>query len=112
MLYAAMTFWLLVVIFAAWGTIRLYTGIVPPRIVNSVLLPGTFVAQAGRVLGQLVTGGTINDTSRTTIYQGDVLATGDVTGSFSIDIHSNAAGTTAWTCGTINGEDHAEGACY
>ena len=63
MLYAAMTFWLLVVIFCAWGTLKLYTGLVPPRVVNSVLLPGTFVAQVGRVLGLLATGGTINDTA-------------------------------------------------
>ena len=63
MLYAAMTLWLLVVIFAAWGIHKLWSGVVPPRVVNSVLLPGTFVAQVGRVLGLLATGGTINNTA-------------------------------------------------
>jgi hypothetical protein len=63
MFYAAMTFWLMVVIFAAWGVHRLWSIVVPPRVVNSVLLPGTFVAQVGRVLGLLATGGTVNDTA-------------------------------------------------
>ena len=63
MLYASMTFWLLVVVFVAWGTLRLWTGVVPSRVVNAVLLPGTFIAQAGRVLGLLATGGTINNTA-------------------------------------------------
>jgi len=63
MLYAAMTLWLLVVIFSAWGVHRLWTGVVPAKVVNSVLLPGTFVAQVGRVLGLLATGGTVDNTA-------------------------------------------------
>ncbi len=63
MLYAAMTFWLLVVVFAAWGVHRIWSGLIQPRVVNSILLPGTFVAQLGHVLGLLVTGATINDTA-------------------------------------------------
>jgi hypothetical protein len=63
MIYAAMTFWLLLVIFMAWGIHGLWSGVVPPRVVNSVLLPGTFVAQVGRVLGLLATGGTIESTA-------------------------------------------------
>jgi len=63
MLYAAMTFWLLVVVFSAWGVHRIWSGLVRPRVVNSVLLPGTFVAQVGHVLGLLATGATINNTT-------------------------------------------------
>ncbi|UCG33213.1 MAG: hypothetical protein JSU68_01000 [Phycisphaerales bacterium] len=63
MIYAAMTGWLLVIIFTAWGVHRLWTGLIPPRVVNSALLPGTFVAQVGRVLGLLATGGTIDSTA-------------------------------------------------
>jgi hypothetical protein len=63
MIYAAMTLWLLMVIFMAWGIHRLWTGIIPPRVVNSALLPGTFVAQVGRVLGLLATGGTVDSTA-------------------------------------------------
>ncbi len=68
MLYAAMTFWLLVVVFSAWGVHQLWSGLVKPRVVNTVLLPGTLVAQLGHVLGLLVTGGTVNNT---TLYKDD-----------------------------------------
>jgi len=68
MLYAAMTFWLLVVVLAAWGVHQLWSGLIKPRMVNVVLLPGTLVAQLGHVLGLLVTGGTVNDT---TLYKDD-----------------------------------------
>jgi len=63
MLYAAMTFWLLVIVFAAYGVFRLWAGLVKPRLINSILLPGTLVAQLGHVLGLLITGGTVNNTS-------------------------------------------------
>ena len=53
MLYAALTFWLLVVMFSAWGVHRLWSGLIKPRAVNFVLLPGTLVAQLGHVLGLL-----------------------------------------------------------
>lgn len=61
--YASMTFWLLVIVFCALGVHRLWTSLVQPKIVNSVLLPGTLVAQLGHILGLLVTGGTVNNTS-------------------------------------------------
>ncbi|MEP0843293.1 MAG: hypothetical protein HRF43_11365 [Phycisphaerae bacterium] len=61
--YASITFWLLVVIFCALGVHRLWSSMIQPRIVNSILLPGTLVAQLGHVLGLLVTGGTVNNTS-------------------------------------------------
>lgn len=63
MLYAAMTFWLLVVVLSAWGVHQLWSGLVKPRVVNSILLPGTLLAQLGRVLGVLITGGTVNNTT-------------------------------------------------
>lgn len=68
MLYAAMTFWLLIIVLSAWGVHQLWSGMVRPRIVNAILLPGTLVAQLGHVLGLLVTGATVNDT---TLYKDD-----------------------------------------
>lgn len=71
MLYAAMTFWLLVIVLCAWGVHELWSGLVKPRVVNTALLPGTLVAQLGHVLGLLVTGGTVNNT---TLYKDDETA--------------------------------------
>ena len=62
MLYAALTFWLLVIVFCAGGVHRLWSGLVKPRVVNSILLPGTLVAQLGHVLGLLVTGNPVKNT--------------------------------------------------
>ena len=62
MLYAALTFWLLVIMFSAWGVHRIWSGLVKPRVVNSILLPGTLVAQLGHVLGLLVTGNPVRNT--------------------------------------------------
>lgn len=58
MLYAALTFWLLVIMFCAWAIHFVWSDLVRPRIVNAILLPGTLVAQLGHVLGLLITGGT------------------------------------------------------
>jgi hypothetical protein len=66
MLYVAMTFWLIVIVFCAWGVHQLWSGLIRPRTVNSILLPGTLVAQLGHVLGLLVTGATV---SNTTLYK-------------------------------------------
>lgn len=63
MLYASMTFWLFVIIFSAWGVHQLWSGLVKPRVVNAVLLPGTLVAQLGHVLGLLVTGNPVRNTT-------------------------------------------------
>jgi len=68
MLYAAFTFWLLVVVLVAWGVRKLWTGIVQPKVINSILLPGTLVGVLGHVLGLLVTGATVRDT---TLYKDD-----------------------------------------
>jgi len=62
MLYAALTFWLLVIVFSAAGVHRLWSDLIKPRVVNSILLPGTLVAQLGHVLGLLVTGHPVKDT--------------------------------------------------
>ncbi|HMQ17390.1 MAG TPA: hypothetical protein PKC49_15605 [Phycisphaerae bacterium] len=63
MLYAAFTFWLLVIIFAAWGVHHLWSALIKPRVVNGLLLPGTLVAQLGHVLGLLITGNPVQNTS-------------------------------------------------
>lgn len=62
MLYAALTFWLLVIVFSAAGVHRLWSNLVKPRVVNSILLPGTLVAQLGHVLGLLITGNSVQNT--------------------------------------------------
>lgn len=63
MFYLAMTFWLLVIVFVAWGVHQLWSGMVRPRVVNSILLPGTLLAQLGRIMGLLISGGTVNNTT-------------------------------------------------
>ena len=62
MLYAALTFWLLVIVFSAWGVHRLWSRMIKPRAVNTVLLPGTLIAQLGHVLGLLITGNPVHNT--------------------------------------------------
>jgi hypothetical protein len=62
MLYAALTFWLLVIVFSAWAVHWLWSRMIKPRAVNTVLLPGTLVAQLGHVLGLLVTGNSVRNT--------------------------------------------------
>ncbi|MCK4341040.1 MAG: hypothetical protein KAY37_04875 [Phycisphaerae bacterium] len=62
-LYAALTFWLVVIMFSAWGVHQMWSSLVKPRVVNSVLLPGTLVAQLGHVLGLLLSGNSVQNTS-------------------------------------------------
>jgi len=62
MLYAALTFWLMVIVFSAWAVHWLWSRMIKPRAVNTVLLPGTLVAQLGHVLGLLVTGNSVSNT--------------------------------------------------
>ena len=62
MLYATLTFWLLVIVFSAWAVHWLWSRMIKPRAVNTVLLPGTLVAQLGHVLGLLVTGNSVSNT--------------------------------------------------
>src|SRR5438552_16618426 len=61
--YAQITFWLVVIVFTALGVHRLWSSLVQPKVVNSILLPGTLVGQLGHVLGLLITGGTVNNTT-------------------------------------------------
>jgi len=61
--YAAMTCWLVVIVFSALAVHRIWTNMAPPKVVNAILLPGTLVAQLGHVVGLLVTGGTVTDTT-------------------------------------------------
>ena len=68
MLYATLAFWLLVAVMTAWAVHRLWSDMVKPRTVNSILLPGTLVAQLGHVAGLLITGATVTNT---TLYKDD-----------------------------------------
>ena len=61
MIYAATAVWLTVVVLLAWGVHQLWSGIVKPKTVNTVVLPGTVIAQIGRVVGLLITGATVNN---------------------------------------------------
>ena len=60
MLYAAFVFWSIVAIFAARAVYGLLGRVMPPKVLNYALLPGTLVAQIGHHLALLVTGGTVN----------------------------------------------------
>ncbi len=72
-----MTFWLLVVVFAAWGVRKLWTGLVQPKVLNTVLLPGTLVGVLGHVIGLLVTGATIRETTLYKEESGEPTTTAD-----------------------------------
>ena len=68
MIYLALTFWLLVAVATAWGVQSLWHGLVKAKVLNAILLPGTLVAQLGHVLGLLITGATV---SNTTLFKDD-----------------------------------------
>ncbi|MBI1827710.1 MAG: hypothetical protein HY287_08555 [Planctomycetes bacterium] len=68
MLYFAFTFWLLVIVFSAWGVHHLWSGMIKPKVLNALLLPGTLVAICGHLLGLLVTGATV---SQATLFKDD-----------------------------------------
>jgi hypothetical protein len=57
----AVTCWSLVVVLTALGVHRMWCGIVRPRIIDAVLLPGTLLARLGYVLGLLITGGAVRN---------------------------------------------------
>lgn len=61
MLYAAFTFWLLVIVFCAWGVHAQWTRLIKPRVFNALLLPGTLISQLGQVLGLLITGNSVHN---------------------------------------------------
>jgi len=68
MLYFAFTFWLLVIVFSAWGVHHLLSGMMKPKVLNALLLPGTLIAICGHLLGLLVTGATV---SQATLFKDD-----------------------------------------
>ncbi|MCB9850116.1 MAG: hypothetical protein H6817_05365 [Phycisphaerales bacterium] len=61
MLVAAFVCWLAVIIFSAAGAVRLASTLVSPKAVDVILLPGTFLARLGLILGLLVSGGSLHD---------------------------------------------------
>jgi len=63
MIYALTSFWLTVIVLMAWAVYVLWGKIVKPKAVNIALLPGTLVAQIGRIVGLLITGARINNTA-------------------------------------------------
>ncbi|MFQ5428864.1 MAG: hypothetical protein ACE5E1_01030 [Phycisphaerae bacterium] len=58
-----MAAWLTLIVLMAWAVHSLWTSIVKPKAVNAVLLPGTLVAQLGRIVGLLITGAKVNNTA-------------------------------------------------
>jgi hypothetical protein len=76
-----------------------------------VLMTGT-LSLTRHSLDHGPSGGDIEDASRTTRYLGQFDAEGAAEGSFAVDIHAFASGTTLWTCGTVNDEDVEFGRCF
>lgn len=66
--YIACTFWLSALVLLAWLVHQNLTAMLPAKVINASLLPGTLIAQVGRVIAELVTGATINDT---TLFRND-----------------------------------------
>ncbi len=56
MIYAAASFWLLVFVLMAWGVEHLWRSQAKTKTINTLLFPGTLVAQLGRIVGLLITG--------------------------------------------------------
>ncbi len=44
-LYLSLTFWLLVIVLTAWGVHRILADLLKPKVLNTILLPGTLVAR-------------------------------------------------------------------
>jgi hypothetical protein len=63
MIYAAACFWIAVAVLLAWGVNTLWLGMMKPKTVNAVLLPGTLMALLARIVALLITGATVNDTA-------------------------------------------------
>ena len=61
MLFITATIWLAIVVLLAWGVNSIWLGIVRPKSINIVLLPGTLAASLGRIVALLITGATIPD---------------------------------------------------
>ena len=61
MLYLALTFWLMIALLEAYGAFKLVEGLVRPRWINLVLLPGTVVSEMAHFLAALLTGAAVRD---------------------------------------------------
>jgi hypothetical protein len=59
MIYAAASFWLLVFVLLAWGVEHLWQSQAKAKTLDTVLFPGTLIAQVGRIIGLLITGATV-----------------------------------------------------
>src|ERR1039457_3488164 len=60
-LYVALIFWLLVGLLEAFAIFKLVEGLVRPRWINLVLLPGTVVSEMAHFLAALLTGAAVRD---------------------------------------------------
>jgi hypothetical protein len=56
MLYAAVTFWMLMLMLIAWGVQQLWGSMLRSWMMESILLPGTLVARLGHLVGCVMTG--------------------------------------------------------
>lgn len=59
MIYAAFTFWLLMIMFTSMGVYSLWARMIKPNWLNWALLPGTIVSEMAYIFGCLITGGEI-----------------------------------------------------
>lgn len=62
-MYQAVSLWLLIVMLLAWAIRRLWAGLVEPRALNVVLLPGTILAQVGYIVALLLGNATEREVS-------------------------------------------------
>jgi hypothetical protein len=58
MIYAATSVWLAAAVLLAWGVYEIWAGMLKVKALNMILWPGTMMAQLGRVIAILITGGT------------------------------------------------------
>ncbi len=57
MIYCAFAIWLFAIVLAARGVLRLLAGMLKPRVVDWIVLPGTLASELARYLACLLTGG-------------------------------------------------------
>ncbi len=60
-IYLALTFWLMVALLEAFAIFKLFEGLVRPRWINLVLLPGMVVAELAYFLAGLLTGASVRE---------------------------------------------------
>lgn len=61
MFYGALTFWLLIALLEAFAIFKLWEGVVRPRWINLVLLPGTIISETAHFLAALLTGAPVRE---------------------------------------------------